>query len=198
MNLIDQILGLAVLTSPLWLFVLLLIASVWIGFKVSNRFRSGTAKAAAGLGVATLVLVVPFGDEIVGRLYLDHLCATEGGAKVYRTVKLPPEYWDESGQPKFFNRFGSLDRDLWLSKLDEKANRSNRYSSLFAIDKDTSLIKDKSDGNVIAELTQFLYWGGWIRRNLTPHNSASGCKFVADAGFSRQFYGQIFKPANVK
>ena len=71
-----------------------------------------------GKGVAIIVmLLIPTGDAIVGRIYLNHLCSTEAGVKAYRTVELPAEYWDALGGPKFLASNGFVDMKLLPSKF---------------------------------------------------------------------------------
>jgi hypothetical protein len=193
MKTLNEILGFVVLTSPLWLFVLLLLLAILIAVATAKLYRS-SSKTAVVIGVFILVLVLPFADEITGRVYLNYLCATQAGVKVFRTVSLPPEYWDQTGKPKFFNRYGHLERDFWAKELDESGAQVTRNSSLFAIDKDVTFVRQRSSQKVLAEVTTFRYWGGWIRRNFVPENSANSCKFTNDVNFSRNLYGQLFKP----
>lgn len=193
MKLWNELLGFMVLSGPLVVIVLWLIFCVWAGAKAAKRFASGSAKLAVGL-LAVGIFLVPVADEIAGRIYLNHLCATEAGVKVYRTVELPAEYWDEGGKPKFFNEHGYLNHDFWVKELDEAGGHVDRYSSVFAIDKDTSPVKERASQKVLAEVTTFRYWGGWVRRNLSLHNTANSCEFIDDLNFSRSFYGQLFKP----
>lgn len=140
-------------------------------------------------------IIVLFADEVAGRIYFSHLCATEAGVKVYNTVELPAEYWDEQGAPKFFNKYGYLEHDFWVKTLDESGGHIERYSPIFSIDQDTSPVKERVGQKVLAEITTFRYWGGWVRRSFSPHNTANSCKFIDDRNFSRSFYGQLFKPA---
>ena len=114
---------------------------------------------------------------------------------MYRTLELPAKYWDEQGAPKFFNRYGNLDHGLWVANLDETGRRTERYSSLLAIDKSTTLVKAKADHKLLGEVTTFFFRGGWIGRAFGPDESAKSCKFISDAEFSRRFYGQIFRRA---
>jgi len=193
MTFFNKLLLAATLTSPLWLILILLPLAIWIAVKVAKRFEQPGVKGAVGLLVFLMVFFLPFADEIAGRIYLNHLCATEAGVKVYQTVELPAEYWDEQGKPKFFNKYDYLDHDFWVRKLDESGGRVERYSSFFVIDKDNSLVKERTSQNVLAEITTFRYWGGWIRRNLSPHNTANSCEFINDPSFSRNFYGRLFK-----
>jgi len=194
MKIFDTLLGFAVLTGPLWLILILLPVSIWIAVKIAKQFKPGVTRFVGGVGILLLLFALPFGDEIAGRLYFNHLCATEAGVKVYQTVELPAEYWDEVGAPKYFNKYGYLEHDFWVKKLDESDGHVGRYPSVFSIDKDISPVKERTSQKLLAEVTTFRYWGGWIRRNFSPHNTANSCEFIADPNFSRSFYGQLFKP----
>ncbi len=190
-----EILGLVVLTSPLFLVVPWLIVAVWVAVKVLQLPKMGVAKLAAGVGTFVLVFLLPFADDIAGRIYFNHLCSTEAGVKVYQTVKLPAEYWDAQGNANFFNVYGYLNHQFWVNKLDESGGRVERYPSIFDIDKVITPVKERISQKQLAEVTTFHYWGGWIKRNLSPHNTASTCEFMDAPDFSRNLYGQLFKPA---
>ena len=101
MKFFDPLLGFAVLTGPLWLILILLPVCIWLAIKISKRFKPGVTRIAGGVGIFLLLFALPFGDEIAGRIYLSHLCATEAGVKVYQTVELPAEYWEADGKPIF-------------------------------------------------------------------------------------------------
>lgn len=99
MSFIDRLLTVAVLTSPLWLIIVVLAIATWVAVMTAKRFVRPGVKGMIGLLVFLGVFFVSFADEIAGRIYLSHLCATEAGVKVYKTVELPAEYWDERGKP---------------------------------------------------------------------------------------------------
>jgi hypothetical protein len=192
-----DIIGLAVLTSPLFLIIAWLPVSFWLALKLAKRiaFKNGAVRLVAGLSGFVLIFMLPFADEIAGQIYFSHLCGTEAGVKVYQTVELPAEYWDEKGKPKFFNDHGRLDHELMKNKLDGFDGRVERVSSFFAIDKNIHPIKEKSSQKLLAEVTTFGFWGGWISRNFSPHNTATSCDFMDAPNFHRNFYGRLFKPA---
>ena len=194
MKLLNELLGFAVLTGPLWLILIILLLGIVIILKIGNRFKTGGAKLAISGGIFLLIFVILFGDAIVGRIYLNYLCTNEAGVKVYQTVELPAEYWDEEGKPKFFNQHGYLDHDFWVKNLDESGGHIERYSSILAIDKDTSPIRWSTSHNLLAEITTFRYWGGWLSQNFSPSNTATSCKFTSDPNFSRNFYSKLFQP----
>jgi hypothetical protein len=193
----DALLGLAVLTSPLLLLLVWLPVSIWLASKLVKwiGFKNGVVRFVAVLPGFVLVFMLPFADEIAGQIYLEHLCRTEAGVKVYQTVELPAEYWDGQGKPRFFNEHGFLEHKFWVSTLDESGGKVERYSPVFAIDKNISPVKEKSSQKMLAEITTFRFWGGWVSRNFSPHNTASSCEFIQASDFSRNFYGQLFKSA---
>ena len=108
----DQLLGFIALTSPLFLIVLwvpvCIALAVWVGRKF---LRAGLPlKIVVGTLLFLVLLILPFADEIAGRIYFNHLCETEAGIKVYQTIELPAEYWDEDGAPKFLKPNADLNR----------------------------------------------------------------------------------------
>lgn len=193
----DTLLGLVVLTGPLFLIIAWLPISIWLTYKLVKwiGFKNGAVRLAAGLFGFVLVFMLPFADEIAGQIYFNHLCSTEAGVKVYQTVELPAEYWDAQGRPRFFNERGYPDLKLMEEKLDEPAGHVERYSSIFAIDKDASLVKERGSQRVLGEVITFRFWGGWVSKNFSPHNTAASCGFIRASDFSRNFYGRLFKPA---
>ncbi|MEW6332307.1 MAG: hypothetical protein AB1560_12690 [Pseudomonadota bacterium] len=198
MKSLEGLLGFAVLTGPMWLILLTLLIGIGIAVVVAKRLKQKSGKFVGIVGVFLILFLLLFGDEMAGKVYFNYLCATAARVKVYQTMELPAEYWEVDGKPKFFNQYGNLDHDLWVKKLDESGSHIERYSSVFAIDKDTSPVKERISQKMLGEVTTFRYWGGWMRRTLSPSNTANSCEFISAPGFSRSFYGQLFKPAELK
>lgn len=189
----NGLLGFAVLTGPLWLILILLPVSIWIAVKVAKRFKQGSAKLAAGVGIFLLVFFVPFADEIAGRIYFNHLCATEAGVKVYQTVELPAEYWDEQGRARFFKVNGDLDQAALRGRFAEPA-LTKRHSSIFKIDERHHQLVDNSTHKILGEVINYMYWGGWVSWNFSPDKSAIDCKEFHGYNFWKSFYSNFFKP----
>lgn len=141
---------------------------------------------------------VLFADEIAGRIYLSYLCATEAGVKVYQTVELPREYWDEEGRAKFIIREGYLDFDeSMLGNHFFRKSSSQSHSSFFRINRDSYQLVDRRTQSVVGEDVNFRYWGGWVARNLSPNISATGCN-RDQVGYFTDVLKKVFKPANTK
>lgn len=191
MKFINELLGFAVLTGPLWLILILLPVCIWIAIKISKRFKPGATRLAGGLGIFLLLFALPFGDEIAGRIYLSHLCATEAGVKVYQTVELPAEYWDEHGRPKFIKGIGVLDTAVLTNYDGDFKNET--YPSFFHIKKFRFWFFEKQSGKILGEITNFNFLGGWVTRNFNPApGGGTSCDQPID---SRGILLSIFRPA---
>lgn len=147
-----------------------------------------------GTGIFMLVFFALFADEITGRLYFNHLCATEAGVKVYRTVELPAEFWDAEGRARFLRANGDLDKHLLGSRFDEPV-LTKQYSSMFQINKRHQQLVDTNSQLLLGEVISFMYWGGWVSRNLAPHIRAIDCQRLHGNRFWSDFYSKFFEPA---
>ncbi len=144
--------------------------AMWTARKAARQYESKQGKWGAKVAVALVFILVPFGDSIVGQIYFNHLCETEAGAKVYQTIELPAEYWDEGGKPKFY-----VNWDANLGKKYPLIYTSGTFSPLFHIDNAGYKFIDKKSDELLGELVNFRYWGGWVKRSFSPHNTAISC-----------------------
>ena len=172
MNFFNALLGFAVLTGPLWLILIILAIAIWIALRAAKRFELRSAKIAIGLLVFLLIFVVAFADEFAGRAYLSYLCANEAGVKVYQTIELPAEYWDKQGKPVFYDEKNGNFR-LNGYRVEHV---TGSYSTFLHIDNAGYRRVDGRSGTVLGEVVNFRYWGGWMRRNFSPHNTADSCE----------------------
>jgi hypothetical protein len=195
MKLLNELLGFAVLTGPLWLVLILLPASIWIAFKIAKRFKRPGARFGGGVGIFLLVFCVPFADEIAGGIYFNYLCTTKAGVKVYQTVELPAEYWDEGGSARFIQQEGSLEFDeSMLGNRYTRKSTLHSQSVFFRIDRDSYQLIDSQTQSILGEDVNFMYWGGWISRNFSPNISAIGCSRY-QVGYFTDVLKQVFKQA---
>lgn len=181
----NELLGFIVLSGPLLLILLWLPVSLWIAFKVSKRFTQPGKKLAVGISLFILTLLLPFADEIIGRIYFNHLCTTQAGVKVYQTVELPAEYWDGEGRARFYASFDSLLGDTYSVKYKQGSR-----APFFNIDHAGYVYSNGQSGQVLGEAIDFRHWGGWIRRNFSPSESATSCLNYSDP--SNRLIDRIF------
>lgn len=182
-----QLLGFAVLTGPLFLIVLWVPVCVALAFLVGRKVikKSLPLKITGGIAVFLIMLLLPVSDEIAGRIYFNHLCKTEAGAKVYQTIKLPAEYWDKDGKPNFY-----VNWDTGLGKRYPLIRQDGSFSSLFHINDAGFKFVEKKSGKTLGEVINFRYLGGWIFRSFNTSNSSSSCEM------REEIINDIFIPEN--
>jgi len=178
----DALFGFAVLTGPLWLILLTLLLGIGIAIVLVKRLKQKPAKFVGAIGVFVILFLLLFGDEIAGRIYLSYLCSTEAGVKVYQTVELPKEYWDEEGRAKFRVYEGDNHKTMFLigtAKFEDTRFEYSMYaepfSSFFHIDKTGFRLRERESRKILGEVLYFRYWHGWLARNLSPDRSATSC-----------------------
>lgn len=206
MKLWNEFLGFMVLSGPLVVMAPWLLFCVWAGAKAAKRFTSGSAKFAVGLGVV-VTLMAPVADEIAGRIYLNHLCATEAGVKVYRTVELPAEYWDAQGRPKFIKENGDLDQTLLGKRFEGHWVEHPYSSSILKMNEARWQFSDSNTHEILGEKITFRWLGGWIEDFSPAPGRGASCPLLSeqydgDEFIRRQyeqekeFYSRFFKLVN--
>jgi hypothetical protein len=193
MKFINEFFGFIVLTSPLWLIVMAALAAGLGTAMLSKRIQRTRFKVVGAMACFLVIFLIPFGDEIAGRVYLRYLCSTEAGVKVYHTVELPTEYWDEVGKPKFYDERNG---NFHLRKEYPSELKIEKYSTYLHIDRRIWTLLNRTRDTKYAEGISFMYWGGWIRREFTVNNSAVSCG--SDLKRFREIMRQVFKPTNPK
>jgi hypothetical protein len=177
--------GLAVLT--------LIGLYIFAGYKFVKTFKPGYHK---WLAIAALVLI-PTADAIVGRIYLQHLCATESGLKVYRVAQgvegfigawgsepdaMPVEkfgYYFSEGMPmngrvkRFSKKNGQpmMENDaLTKSKFRVRLTRDAETGTIFP--RTVVRVETFPIGEVLAADIQLGFSGGWAERFLGGFSDA--------------------------
>ena len=178
-DIMDDFIGLVAMAAPLlviafWVLVSLVLA-VMVGWKVIKKKLY--LKIVGGGVVFCFALAFPFSDQIVGRIYLNHLCETEAGVKVYQTIELPAEYWDEDGKPTFYK--GSSNNDVPSYAFDRvgiavtiERNDQQRFFKIKQFESTTSLTKT---GQRLNKITAFQYRGGWVAREFPVYRAGRSC-----------------------
>lgn len=174
-----------------------------IAYKVVRAFK---AKRVKWLAVVILALI-PTADAIVGRIYLKHLCATEGGLKVNRVVEGVQGYMDYRGiredsvkaykyqfiesttSPGKFYRYSRKNGNIVLEmNITPKSLYEVRFKRMGQGDVYTRSIYDVADmstGEILAAYTEIGFGGGWAERFLAKFSDA-GSGVVAWCGPSIQ------------
>lgn len=205
MKFLNELLGFAVLTGPLWLILILLPVSIWVAIKLAKRFKQRSTKLAGGVGIFLLLFLLPFGDEIAGRIYLSHLCATEAGVKVYKTVELPAEYWEADGKPRYLAANGFVDMKLLPNRFEWHNVDEPYVDSVIKIEKWRWELVDKETQNVLGEKITYMRRFGWINRFSPAPNIGESCRDLGgesnrdelsrrEREQEQKFFREILKP----
>ncbi|MCW8824934.1 MAG: hypothetical protein OQK78_00780 [Gammaproteobacteria bacterium] len=175
-KLFSEFLGFVVLLSPLVLLLIWIPLTLWVSIFIGKKFvrESSRYRKPVIATVFVFMMILPLVDELVGRIYFNHLCDTQAGVKIYKTIELPAEYWDENGRPRFYKRGVTDFQDLYLSVYDTGA-----YSEVFHIDNAGFKYIEKQTNFTLGEVKNFRYWGG-VRNNLSINNSATRCDVPLD------------------
>lgn len=164
MKLLEGLFGFAAFSIGYLLILAWLPVAIWIAWRLTKRYTQKSAKLAVGFGVFLLLFFLPFADELMGRVYLNHLCATKAGVKVYQTVELPAEYWDQHGNPKFYD-VNNGNFNLPQIGTDFK---TESYCSIFPIERFQFWYFEKRSEKILGEIVNFQFAGGWMSRNFNP------------------------------
>ncbi|MDO8262338.1 MAG: hypothetical protein Q7T21_03835 [Gallionella sp.] len=162
---------------------------VVIAFKVVGKFKASRYKWLA----VALIVLIPGGDAVVGRVYLKYLCADEGGLKVYRVAEHVEGFMDDYRDYWVKNREYQFSEDFLLNGKVTRYSKQNgqivregnvmprsqyRVSSSFGNTKDLYLrsqfVVETLQGEVLATDTQISFNGGWAERFLALFSDAGG------------------------
>jgi len=176
-------------------FVLYLLVAILITSWLTRIPKRAPYKWLTALLSLAVFALIPTWDEILGRMYFKHLCETEGGVRVYKTVELGPEYWNADGMPRFILENGNADEQLLGKRYAFPSNWDRHFSKLFNTAKRQHLILDKTDGQLLGTLTRYGYFGGWLVNSTGLHVTATMCPLVRGGDY-RTFLVQIFRSQN--
>lgn len=121
-------------------------------------FPSSSTRALQGITLAAVVLL-PTWDIIPSRLYFEHLCETEAGIKVFRTVEVDQSYFRPDGRPD--------DRKL-VERYVQSSKQTPDYSLWAHITKVEGTIRDRETGELLGVAMDFTYYGGWVEATIAP------------------------------
>ncbi len=97
---------------------------------------------------------------------VDRLCAIDGGIRVYETVTLPPDKFDERGQINFYrptqgeNRLGPKYIYHWDTHYYKKGDPSRQGAQEISMKKDHIKIVRRSDMKLLGEFILYRRAGG--------------------------------------
>lgn len=147
--------------------------------------------------VLALAVLIPSGDAVVGRLYLKHLCAKEGGLRVYRVAEHVDGFMDEvMGGEYWVKEHGyqfAEDRPIngmtirYIQQKDQVVRQENvQPQSQYRVrlkrvgdaqnifTRNQYAVETLSGSETLAVDTQIAFNGGWAERFVAMFSDAGG------------------------
>ncbi len=198
----NELLGFVALSLPILVPFGIFVVGVIITWFVARQLRERKLKRRAWLVGIIVIILIPTWDVILGRAYYYSLCATQGGAKIFKQVELPTEYWDEDGHSTFLEDFIARKRDRVTLEIDEEFHKNYKFisktikqrPSFFNIEKDLRSVVENRSGKILGTYITIFYFGGWLL-NSTAIGGPSGTYCPKGSGLYGQFLQEIFVPS---
>lgn len=157
----------------------------WLALFMARQVGKGTDSRLAKYAVIAVSALIPLWDVIPGQLYFNHLCETQAGAKVIKTVYVDKSYFTATGKP---------DQKLLADQYSETSKFDREFFTLFRIEKIERAIQDKQSGEVLGTGMNFSYRGGWFSRFLFVDGGATLCPDYRYFGESAVMWQGVIKP----
>ncbi len=143
------------------LFIYLIIAIV-VTYKVGKIPKTWPKKLLVSLTSILVFVGLVAGDSIAGRIYLQHICAKDGGFIFNKSVEVSPKYFDVKGgfqanSRKLLSDEGVLIEGRYLAKIKDSRFGINNKMRILIYE-----VVDTESEQLIAQSTQYAYGGGWI------------------------------------
>jgi hypothetical protein len=165
------------------LAVILVVTSI-VTVNVVRRAKTETGKLLASVAIPIVAILVVFGDELAGVVYMHALCRGEGGIRIYKTVELPAIYFKEASQ-EFWDGYMPDDKKL-KPRFDLHFEDSKRPLRL---ERSRFVIIDTTNGETLGESVRFGVRCGWFQ-SIFGLQCGYGCPAGRPIG---QLYKQVFR-----
>jgi hypothetical protein len=136
--------------------------------KLAAQFiRRQTESPLAQYATIAVFVLIPTWDIIPGRFYHQHVCETQGGIRLYKTVEIDKAYFLPDG--RLDEKKILLERLTWQTTVDRA------FSKMFHIVKNQSVLIDKENRQQLGTATDFWHYGGWLHRTIFMDATADTC-----------------------
>lgn len=166
---------------------------LWLAIAITRKVKPGWGKVT----VLVIAALIPTADAVVGRIYLKHLCATEGGLKIYRTVDDVDGFYDPTSNPneEWIRKYGykfiegnvigqparmSLQPDgtifsekniVLQSKYAYELKQGDVKDLYYRIEENIRVLESNE---ILSRYVNFSYAGGWVERAISGLYAARG------------------------
>jgi hypothetical protein len=159
---------------------------VCVALFVAKQVGKGTNSKFAKYATIAVFVLIPLWDIIPGKLYFQHLCETEAGVKVFKTVEVDQSYFKSNGKPdekKFAERYPHV------SKFDRN------FSPIFHIAKTESMIQDKQTEEILGTAKNFSHRSGWLNTFILVDAAGASCPAYPLFGMHSAVLEGVFRPS---
>jgi hypothetical protein len=139
---------------------------VWVALFVAKQVWKRTNSRFARYSTLAAFALIPTWDILPGQLYHEHLCKTEGGVKVFKTIMVDKAYFLPDGRP---------DEEKLQERVDWHYALDRSYSTTFHITKTEGTLSDKKTSDRLGTATGFLHYGGWIEASILRLGAYTQC-----------------------
>lgn len=167
--------------------IILVLCGLYVGLAlfVAKQVGKGSSSKFAKYTTIAVFVLIPTWDVIPGQLYHGHLCETEGGVKVFKTLEVDKTYFLPDGQP---------DEEKLGNRFDRPSVVDRTYSKVFHITKYQRSIVDKQTGNNLGTATDFWHYGGWFMKMILPDASSTVCPQYQKHAVSSSLWREVVHP----
>jgi hypothetical protein len=180
--------------QPLGALVLLALAAILVvtsivTVNVVRRMKTGTGKLLASVAIPMVAILVVFGDELAGVVYMHSLCRAQTN-RVYKTVELPASYFKQLPQDVGAGYMPDEKqlRSLYDFRIDDQPVRHFRVNAF------RLTVIEKTSGEKLGEADSFNVGCGWFQ-NMFGIQCVYGCRTERTDG-PGLLSNQIFRRAS--
>ena len=172
----DSLLGFIVLSGPVFLILIFVLVSV-VGVIILRKKITGRLRRfIGGLSVFGVAFFILFGDELLGKKYLEYLCENNSDINVLGTVELSSKYWNKDGSPRFINAKGQMTSKELGERFQWKIESKPYFKIFIKIDERKWIYVDKVTNKKLGNKTTFTRYYGWLNNFSTAPNVSESCR----------------------
>ncbi len=139
---------------------------VYLATLAAQFIRRQTGSPLAQYATIAVFVLIPTWDIIPGRFYHQHVCETQGGIQLYKTVEVDKAYFLPDGR---------LDEKKLLERFDWQTTMDRDFSKVFHMTRHQGVLFDRENGEQLGTATEFWYYGGWLHTTILIEDAADTC-----------------------
>lgn len=159
----------------------------WLALFAAKQVGKGTGSRVAKYVTIAVFALIPTWDILPGQLYHEHLCKTEGGVKVFKTIEVDKAYFLPDGRP---------DEKTLQELVDWHYTLDRGYSATFHITKTEGTLSDKETGDRLGTAIGFLHYGGWIEASILRLGAYTQCPQYPSGSAISILWHEVIQPVS--